>query len=287
MAPWDDLGLTFASMNDAYQIEGMRRADEFYDIHPADHFHFIPPPVPGQPNQMVYAHTIPPGYYVRPARHLEWIATQTIPIWMHPDHAKQVPESATWPSVRAFPRAAIEDAFGRYFTSTPAWMMAHAILRGAKEMQIFGIHLSSESEYIEQRPNFEYLCGRLLGPQKMKTTLHQGLRRYETADGLLVLPEQAPVLGSAFQYAFETSPRRHLEPLKWEMHKVQVKRDRRLQALKQANPWKPWVTFMEPDKTGTPQPKAMLTSTLQAELTYYDALLADWQDQIQRKEAGL
>lgn len=285
MMPWHDLTLAALSLNDAYQMDGFERADEFYDFHPLDRFFFVPELPAGQ-KAVIHAHTIPPGHYVRPAKHLDWLATQTIPVWLHPDHATQLPASATWPSARPFPKAAIEAEFGRYFTSSPAWMLAHAIMRGAKEIHIYGIHLSTEQEYIEQRPNFEYLMGRVLGRGKLKTTVSDGLRRYETPDGLIVLPEASPVLGSNFQYAFEVSPRKALEPLKWNAHKAQVKRERRVTALKTANPWVPFVTFEEPGEDGTITKRRMLTSTLQQELWYYDALLADCQEQLARAHAG-
>lgn len=56
----------------------------------------------------------------------------------------------------------------RYFTSTPAWMVAHAIYEHdkakfkrdkIKEIRIFGITLSTTHEYFGQRPCLEWLCG--------------------------------------------------------------------------------------------------------------------------------
>jgi hypothetical protein len=281
--PWQDAGLHIVSLNDAYQINGFERADEWYDIHPIDHFHFVPDPTP-QKKPQIYQHEIPVGHYVRPQSHLNWLATQTIPVWLHPDHATQHPASATWPSARAFPKAEIEAHFGRYFTSTPAWMLAHALLQGAREVHIYGIHLSTESEYIEQRPNFEYLMGCLLGRGKRTMTVVDGLRYYDSSDGRLVLPEASPVLASNFQYAFETSPRRHLEPLKWALHKATVKRERTIAALKSAPRWSPWVTVLQPDDAGQPMTRRVTRSTLQAELWEYDALVADCQEQLQRAQ---
>lgn len=286
LTPWHDLTLPIFAMNDAYQIPGVQRADEWYDLHPTDHYHFIPEPKPGE-RAGVYAHTIPFGHYVRPARHLDWMASQQMPVWLHPDHATLLPASAAWPSARAFPKAELEALHGRYFASTPSWMLAHVMARGAKEVHIYGIHLSTEDEYITQRPNFEYLCGRLLGPHKMTVSVSDGLRRYETQDALLVLPEAAPVLGAKFQYAFEPSPRRALEPMKWELHKASIKRERRVEALKRSTPWTPWITFEEPADDGTVQRKRVLTSTVQQELWYYEALVADWQDQLARASMGV
>ena len=100
MMPWHDLGLYTASLNDAYQMDGFERADEWVDLHPMDHFFFVPEAPAGQ-KALVYSHQIPIGHYVRPVKHLDWLATQTIPVWLHPDHKTQHPASADWPSARA------------------------------------------------------------------------------------------------------------------------------------------------------------------------------------------
>lgn len=286
LTPWQDAGLHILSLNDAYQLAGFQRADGWYDLHPLDHFYIVPTPPAGQ-RAVVYSHQIPPGSYVRPAGHLDWLATQTMPVWLAPEHAAQLAASATWPSAHAFPKAEIEAAFGSYFTSTPAWMLAHAILQGAREVHIYGIHLSTESEYLEQRANFEFLIGCVLGRGKRAITVSGGLRRYETADGIIVLPEASPVLTSPFQYAFEPSPRRKLEPLKWALHKATVKRERTVAALKTARVWQPWTTVHEPQEDGSITARRVLTSTLQQELWQYEALVADCQEQLARASQGV
>jgi hypothetical protein len=286
--PWADAGLSIISLNDAYQIDGFQRADEWVDMHPLDKF-FYPPETPGG-KTMVFAHQVPLGYYVRPSKHLDWLATQTMPVWLHPEHATQVPASATWPQARAFPKAAIEAHFGRYFTSTPAWMLAHAILRGAREIHIYGIHLSTQSEYIDQRPNFEFLIGTVLGRGKRTVTVADKLRRYASPEGMVVLPESSPILQSDFQYAFEPSPRRKLDPLKWELHKATIKRERTVDALKRAAWCAPWTRVEEPipnHPEGKTQKVWKRTSTLQQELWHYDALVADCQETLSRVQAGV
>lgn len=284
MTPWHDTDMTLISLNDAYNIDGFQRADEWVDFHPLNRFHFAPKMAKGQ-KPVLYAHTIPPGHYVRPHNHLDWLAAQNMPVWLHPDYKTQLPAAADWPMARAFPKAEIEGYFGRYFTSSPAFMLAHAIMRGFKEIHIYGIHLSTESEYVDQRPGFEFLIGRMLGPTRLTTTVHDGLRRYETQDGVIVLPEASPVLSAKFQYGFEKNPRADLEPLKWELHKAEVKRGRTIQALKTA-PWlSPWVRVEEPianDPDGKMATRWVRTSTLQAELYQYDALVADCHDQLAR-----
>lgn len=282
--PWQDTEMHIASLNDAYNIDGFQRADSWYDLHPLNKFFIAPKPEDGR-KSVIYAHTIPVGTYVRPHGHLDWLAAQNFPVWLHPEHASQHDLSATWPNARAFPKAEIEAQFGRYFTSSPAWMLAHAIMLGYREIHIYGIHLSTEGEYIDQRPGFEYLIGRVLGPEKVTLTRTDGLRRYETKDGCIVLPEASPILTAKFQYAFQPSPRMALEPLKWELHKAQIKHTRTIEALKTA-PWmSPWVRVAEPipdDPQGKSQKVWKRTSTLQAELWQYEALVADCQDQIAR-----
>lgn len=273
--PWSDTGLHIRSLNDAYRMKGFIRADAWYDLHPLNKFYH-----PHEGNQ-VYAHQIPPGHYCRPADHLAWLAKQQIPVWLHPDYATQHPDAANWAHARAFPKAEIEQHFGRYCTSSPGWMMAQAIMDGVKELHIYGIHLATEHEYIEQRPNFEMFCGALLGRGKRKETVHDGLRRYETKDGILVLPESAPVLQSNFQYAFEPRPRAHEDPIRWELHKLEIKRARVIEGLKRKPWWSPYVTMPDPAK-GPAALEKMTVRDAQEQLFRLDALAADQGDVLAR-----
>jgi hypothetical protein len=259
--PWNDPGLTILSLNDAYRMPGFQRADVWFDLHPLDKFLSVP-----AAQGAVYAHQVPPGHYVRPEGHLGWLAHQTIPVYLHPDYATQHPPAAEWAHVRPFPKAEIEAECGRYFTSSPGWMAALAVMQGVEELHVYGIHLATEHEYIEQRPNFEFLMGRVLGGGKLRVTEHDGMRRYETPNGCVVLPEASPILASDFQYAFEPRPASKLEPYRWALHKAQVKRERAIQALRV----KPWWHPAKP---------------LQTELTRLDALVADRQEQLQRVSA--
>lgn len=271
--PWTDTGLKVWSLNDAYRMKGFVRADAWYDLHPLDKFYH-----PASDKQ-VYAHEVPPGHYCRPTGHLDWLATQQIPVWLHPDYKAQHPAAATWPNARAFPKADIEAHFGRYFTSSPGWMIGQALMIGVKELHIYGIHLATEHEYIEQRPNFEMLCGALLGRGKRKETVRDGLRHYETSDGILVLPESAPVLQSNFQYAFETRPRAHEDPIRWELHKIEIKRARVVDGLKRKAWWSPFIRMADP-KTGTAE--RLTTRQAQEQLFRLEALAADQNDVLVR-----
>lgn len=259
--PWNDIGLKIWSLNDAYRMPGFVRADAWFDFHPLDKF-FHPPT-----DQPVFAHQVPPGHYVRPATHREWLGqqAQTIPVYLHPDYQTQHPTAATWAHATPFPKAEIEAVFGRYFTSSPAWMLALAMLQGATEVHIYGIHLSTEHEYIEQRPQFEYLIGRFLNGPTLTLETKDGLRTYRSGDRTLVLPVDSPVLQSNFQYAFQPRPASFVEPLKWDLHRFQVKASREMAKLRQAKPWTP-------------------TTQIKRDLERYEALIADTQEQMQRMQ---
>lgn len=231
LMPWEDVSLEAWGLNDAYQMQGWQRANRWYDLHPLDHFVY-----PNEKKQIDLAN-LPPSYYLRPRVHLDWLGQQAIPIYLNADHATQHPPSAAWAHARVFPRAEIEAHFGRYFGSTPAWMLAHAVMDGYREIHIYGIHLATQHEYVEQRPNFEFLLGRVLGPGKSRLTISGGLRRYESDDGILILPVVSPLLSHTHQYAFEARPRQQMEKPQLELQKLGIKRDRLVKALLHRKPW--------------------------------------------------
>jgi hypothetical protein len=275
--PWADQGFHVASLNDAYQLraQGFQRADEWWDPHPLNKFIY-------PEGKSLYAHQVPPGHYVRPKGHLDWLAKQSIPVYLHPDYVTQHPEAAQWAHARPIPRAAIVEHFGQYFTSTPQWMMAHAIMRGFTDFAVYGIHLATEQEYREQRPGFEFLIGRLLGKDKVAVTVADGMRIYETAQGRVALPEESPVLQSKFQYAFETRPSGFIAPVQWELHKLTIKQGRLMQALKQRPWWMPIGAIEEPGTAGKPVRRICSTTSLQRELRYLDAAVMDTHHELQR-----
>lgn len=278
LVPWTDPDLKIWSLNDAWQLKGFVRADQWYDFHPLDKF-FTPPLT-----QPLFAHQIPVGHYVRPATHREWLGTQQIPVFLHPQYLEQFPEAATWRHAQPFPKADIEAAFGRYFTSSPSWMLAHAVLGGAQDISIYGIHLATQQEYIDQRPGFEYLIGRVLGRTKLTMTTKDGMRHYTTADGHVALPAASPVLQAHFQYGFDVRPSSLTDPLTWELHKVQVKQQRLQQALMRRPWWSPFATVEEPTDNGATVSRRERCSTLYAELAQLQAEQTDWQHALQRHQ---
>ena len=89
----------------------------------------------------------------------------------------------------AYPLDRITSKFGRYFTSSASLMMAAAIDAGATEIQVFGVDMITGSEYVRQRPCFEYMVGAARG---------MGIR-VKIADGL-------PMLQCEWIYGYERPP---------------------------------------------------------------------------------
>lgn len=175
-APWDDPSIEFWLLNDMHVLKP-KRADRWFDLHPFDQFYFPPP------GKKVFKHDVPAGAFVRPAGHIEWLKSQTIPVYV---------QDAKWlgtPSARTFPKAQVEAAVGPHFASSPAWMLGLAIAEGATEIQMFGIHLATEWEYLKQKPNMAFLLGLAAG---------RGIR--------IVVPRTAPLLRESHQYAYQDDP---------------------------------------------------------------------------------
>ena len=270
LTPWHDETLEKWGLNDAYML-GFPTAHRWYDLHLFHQMTFRP-----KGDKVVRADQVPVGSYVRPADHLDWLRSRPFPVYLQ----EQRPD---WPTARVFPREQILDTFAAYWpwrltrrgeirpgkdyeSSSPAWMLMHAIVEGYAEIHVYGIHLATEWEYVEQRPNFEFLIGRVLGSGKTTETVTGGLRRYESQDGIIVLPEASPILASPFRYAVDVRPRTQLDPLQWDAHRFGIKRERAVTALKTAKWWQ-------------------RKGPLQRDVWHWDGLLVDTQEQIGRFQA--
>ena len=175
--PWDDPTLEVWCLNDFWVLK-QGRADRWFDLHPLDKMHFRDPA-----KKKVFASDIPPGFFVRPQGHVEWLRAQSIPVYVQ--DAAQLGS----PSARTFPKAEIEAKFGQHFASSPAWMIGLALLEGVTELHIYGIHLATEWEYLKQKPNMTFLLGLAVG---------MGVK--------VILPKGCPLLAETHQYAFEDDP---------------------------------------------------------------------------------
>lgn len=82
----------------------------------------------------------------------EWLAERhNFPVYMQREFTG-IPNSVE------FPKGELTARFGRYFTSSIAWLIAFAIHTEYKEINLVGVDMI-EDEYIEQRPGCEYFIG--------------------------------------------------------------------------------------------------------------------------------
>jgi hypothetical protein len=207
LAPWGDPTIEFWTLNDAYLL-GLPRSDRHYDLHPFNKFVFRSPK-----QHKVLASEMPAGTYLRPEGHIQWLARQTCPVFVQ----KQDPRT---PHAQVFPVDQVVAHFGRHFDSTPAYLVAHAILEGYKEIHVYGIHLATEWEYLKQRASFEWILGVAAG---------MGLK--------VVMPSESPVLRSTHLYAFEEDPANATTNAQRAGERVQQEREAVVQALKKSKRW--------------------------------------------------
>ena len=188
--PFGDKSLEIWTLNDGYLL-GIPRSDRHYEIHPFHQMNFRP-----RGQRVVSQAEVPVGAYVRPSDHLDYLRSRSQPVYL----AEARPD---FPTSLTFPKQAILDAFASFWpwrltrrgqlvagedyeVSTPVWMLMHAIVEGYQEIHIYGIHLATEWEYMQQRPNFEFVMGVAAG---------RGIK--------VVLPDASPLCKGGFQYAYE------------------------------------------------------------------------------------
>lgn len=220
--PWDDPSAYIVSLNDAYTL-GVPRANAWYDIHPFSEMWFRPKDKTELKETEIQR--LPDGRmpFIRPEGHLEWLQekAKTIDVFV-----QQVPDG--WPiNAKPFPMDEIK-AFLKarpdqdcYSSSSPAPILTHLYLQGFKEIHIYGIHLATHQEWALQRPNFEWLIGRL-----------------EERGVNIVLPPECPLLKHTHVYAYEPAPvRPDLHALE-RKHKAQARLNTLAHQLIQWPRWK-------------------------------------------------
>lgn len=203
--PWTDPTLEVWTLNDAYCL-GFPRIDRYFELHPIDKMTFRKA---GQ--KIVMGKDVKPGWFVRPEGHIEWLKrfAKTNPVYL------QAEPDASWPvNAKRFPIEEVDKAFGTYWASGPAYMVAHAIMEGCTEIHVYGIHLATEQEYREQRPNFEHLLGIARG---------RGIT--------VVMADKSPVMKHPWRYAYDEKPALAENPYTAEWKAVQKEKQQLVTAL--------------------------------------------------------
>ncbi len=212
LCPWTDPTLDIFGLNDAWVL-GYQRVNAWFDLHPISAFAYY------ERGKSIDPRTVPAGTYLRPNGHLEWLASQTMPVYLQ--QAKpEWKHSVTFPKdeVLAFwsqfwpwrvTRKGVVLQGSDYEVSSPAWMFMWAVMQGYTEIHIYGIHLATEWEYLQQRPNLEFLIGVAAG---------LGVK--------VVLPDVVPICKSGFQYGYQPKADAGLEPIQrevaWFQHEAKL-----------------------------------------------------------------
>jgi hypothetical protein len=160
--PFDRKDMEFWGMNELWPMFPQANWDRWFDLH---HKHVVTDsPRSG-------------------TKHYEWLKNRTIPVYML-EKDEDVPSSVPFPLEEA---GNISWDGTPYFTSTPAYMVALAIMEGFKEIHLYGINLLGKEEYAYQKPCTEYWLGVAWG---------KGIK--------IVIAEGATILKSSFLYGYET-----------------------------------------------------------------------------------
>lgn len=123
MVPWEDPNVDFWTLNEALTYDWCKCKE------PAMHWQMHP----------VFDYMR--KFNRNDPKHWRWLQQEyPFPIMMQNKYA-DVPSSVAYPLHDAI------QAFTMYFTSTPAYMLALAILMGYKQIDIYGIEMSADSEY--------------------------------------------------------------------------------------------------------------------------------------------
>ena len=166
-APFDDEEVEIWGMNDLWAhwppTDLRIRWDRWYDLHKR--------------------HVI-----IRNARtgpvHLEWLKKFEGPIYT-------LEELEELPSAKAFPLEEVVAQLGAtespYFTSSPAYMLAHAVYEGYNEVHIYGVNLLGDGEYEYQRPCMDFWIGFARG---------RGVN--------VIIPPDSALVRSRYRYGYDT-----------------------------------------------------------------------------------
>jgi hypothetical protein len=216
--PWHDKTLKLMGLNDAWCLDWPRFPDVWFEQHPL-----------GQPNTLT-PEDLPPGRHLRPEGHIAWLqkASERIPVFL------QNPPPRGWPpKAQRYPIEHMSEKFRDilrvdptwqkdYAMSGITWMLLWALDMGVKELHIYGIHLATEREYMDQRPNFELIIG---------WAIAKGVK--------IVLPPTAPILKGREVYCYEPRMSQAMDQERFRLGRINDERTRLVKKLASRGWWQP------------------------------------------------
>lgn len=140
LAPFEDESITIFGVNESLMFNWMKRADVMFQMHQRWSF--------SRPDNRSHK-----GYWN----------------WLREPHEFPIYMQQAWSDIPASVKYPIEDIISKlcpqrkYFTSTIAYMMALALYQGFERIEIYGIEMAKDSEYLYQRDCVTYWVGRAEG----------------------------------------------------------------------------------------------------------------------------
>lgn len=156
-APFDNPDFEIWVFNEAPQADWCKRWDAVFQLHVPD----------------VY---MSPANYSNP-NHWPWLQQphKGKVIWMQ-DYDELVPSSRRYPLQEIIDT--LPGASRMQFTSSPVFALALALYLGYKEIHVWGVELSSNTEYGRQLPGWMYWCGVADG-MGVDLQIHSGEKHFE------------------------------------------------------------------------------------------------------------
>lgn len=137
-APWDDDSFEFWCLNEFYKVApGIKdfHADRWFEIHDLNS------PSKNTPEHLEFLRSCPALLYLQKKR-------------------EDIPNGIPFPWQELFDFFEARGYNGaKYFTNSVSEMIAFAIYLGFEEIGIYGVNMSSDSEYGWQKPSCEYWVG--------------------------------------------------------------------------------------------------------------------------------
>ena len=145
-APWSDTSIDVWLFNSAPTADWCKRATAVFELHPA-------------------------GEYTNPmiskSDYWSWLQTQTTSTVYMAKADSRIPMAKTYPLdavVQAYLSGFMRGSeINKYFTSTPCYAIALAIWQGYTRIELYGIEMETNSEYIYQRDGVGLWLGIALG----------------------------------------------------------------------------------------------------------------------------
>lgn len=113
---------------------------------------------------------------------IDWMLSLKDRLYVHPTLQKCFPEAKIFDFEKHI------NEHGPYFTSSISWMLAEAIEQSPEKIGIWGVTLSSESEYAHQKPS----CAALMG--------------YARCKGIKIETANSELLSAPYIYGYQDKP---------------------------------------------------------------------------------